>query len=176
MHTYIVLFLPSIIYFLLQYQLRSTVPGQRRDWPELLAAYCHSRLKTLPQRWRQKENSTHTHTQTEQSEGEKEGLKKSHRVRNFNFSLFFSFFWQTILGRFNQFQLKNLIVSAMNAPTEERCSRRSSIASQPRLASPPLAATRLTIVCRVCQVERVELSWDGGAATGAGTGAGAGAS
>lgn len=79
---------------------------------------------------------THTHTQTEQSEGEKEGLKKSHRVRNFNFSLFFSFFWQTILGRFNQFQLKNLIVSAMNAPTEERCSRRSSIASQPRLASP----------------------------------------
>lgn len=173
MHAYIVLFLPSIIYFLLQYQLRSTVPGQRRDWPELLAAYCHSRLKTLPQRWRQKENSTHTHTHTEQSEGEKEGQKKSHRVRNFNFFsfLFLFFFWQTILGRFNQFQLKNLIVSAMNAPTEERCSRRSSIASQPRLA-----ATRLTIVCRVCQVERVELSWDGGAATGAGTGAGAGAS
>lgn len=39
--------------------------------------------------------------------------KQNHRVRNFNF------FWQTISGRFNQFQLKNLIVPAMNAPAED---------------------------------------------------------
>lgn len=57
-----------------------------------------------------KENSTHTqaHTQNRriQHTVQKDG-------RNFNF------FWQTISGRFNQFQLKNLIVPAMNAPTED---------------------------------------------------------
>lgn len=93
-----------------------------------------------------KENSTHTHTV------QRDGAatwKQSHRVRNFNF------FWQTISGRFNQFQLKNLIVPAMNAPAEDAVEGAATFLGA---TAAMRRTTRLTIVCRVCQVERVEAS------------------
>lgn len=104
-------------------------------------------LKTLPQ-CRRLKKILHTHTHTLQRDGAAT-WKQSHRVRNFNF------FWQTISGRFNQFQLKNLIVPAMNAPAEDA---EEGAAAFLGAAAAMRRTTRLTIVCRVCQVESVESS------------------